>query len=170
VSGTTLKELPCFKEESYSQFNQFYRNALLWLSIDHPNLPMCRNFVHINHPKQFNNEQDITSPTCVHYSTGSFILSTNFITNFETKENPNNPLAPIHPLSPGNNLYEFISVSDDLDLYLRDLYKIDMNRDNITQLYCAENIHSNIKNGIGIFGAKIKRYSRPSMIGYRDDT
>jgi len=168
VSGITHKELPCFQEKSYSQFNKNYRNLLLWLSNDYPDLPMCRNFVHINHPAHFNNGKDISSTSCAHYSTGSFILSTNFITDFETKENPLNPFAPILPLYPGYNNYEFISVSDELDLYLRDLYIKDLNRDNLTQLYCTENIHSNIKNGIGIFGAKIRRFSRPPMIGYRD--
>jgi hypothetical protein len=169
VSGLLLKELPCFQEESYSQFNQFYRDDLLWMPERFPDLPMCKNFVHINHPAHFDNGQDITAPDCTHYSTGSFVLSTNFITEYEVRDNPDNPLAPITPLFPGDNYYEFISVSDELDLYLRDLYIKDLNRDNMSLLYSTENIHSNIDNGTGVFGAKITRYNFDSCMGYRDE-
>lgn len=168
ASGISLKELPCFQEESLSQFNRYYRYTLNWMLDYMPDLPMCRDFVHINQPAGFNNGQDTSDPATVHYSTVSFLLSTNYVEDYESRPHPY-----LHydmgPTMPYLLQYEFVSVSDELDHYLRDLYVRELNKDNLSMLYNTENVYSNVRNGLGIFGAEIRKLSYGGAIrGYRE--
>ena len=168
ASGISLKELPCFQEESLSQFNLYYRRALNWMMDYMPDLPMCREFVHINQPIGFNNGQDTSDPATVHYSKISFLLSTNFAENNESRTSPIHPYN-LRPIIPYELRYEFVSVSDELDRYLRDLYVRELNKDNLSMLYNTENVFSNVINGVGIFGAEIRKISiNGAMWGYRE--
>lgn len=164
-TGITLKDLPCYQEESYSKFSQLYRLFLLWMPEYIPDLPMCRNFVHIKHPAFFNNHQDVSEESTIHYSTSSFLLSTNYVTENEIRVNHSG--ISHGPLLPYQTYYEFISVSDELDNYLRDLYIKDLNRDNMSILYSTDNVYSNVNNGLGIFGSEIHRINLSTSGGYR---
>ena len=169
ASGISLKELPCFQEESLSQFNRYYRYALNWMLDYMPDLPMCREFVHINQPVGFNNGQDTSDPATVHYSEISFLLSTNFVENNESRTHVNWHNMPLTPRAPYELRYEFVSVSDELDRYLRDLYVRELNKDNMSMLYNTENVYSNVTNGVGVFGAEIRKISYGgAMAGYRE--
>ena len=165
VSGFSLESLPCFSEECMSHYDLSLRQALTWMKEYFPNLPMCRKFVHINQPANFDNGQNIYDPSVVHYSKKSFVLATDFITEY-LPWTVSSSSIPRFPLYPGYNIYEFVSVSDGLDKYLRDLYIKDLNRNNMAMLYRTENLYTNIENGVGIFGAQIHRFNRGLAAGY----
>lgn len=157
VSGLALGDLPCFQDSVMARFPSNYQLFQRWFPAFYPDLPMCRSFVHINQPAMFDNGQDIWAPTTIHYSKQSFILATDFITEFEYRPLPSDPRLPWAPSAPGYNFYEFYSVSDELDQYLKFLYVKDFNQNDITMLYRTENVYSNVQNGMGIFGARMRR-------------
>ena len=68
------------------------------------------------------------------------------------------------------DLFDIRIVSDELDLYLKDIYQreLDKGRD-MRYIYNHENAYTNISGGVGIFGAILYRSEESAIRGYNGD-
>lgn len=116
-------------------------NYTQWCTMMCPDLPLHNGFVRIDQPDGFSNgliEDDLK--TSYQYSTHSFLILGNY----------SNYLSGVEPF-----LIEVRFLSDEYDAFLRDLHIRDLSKDDfILSTYDTGNVYTNIKGGVGVFGAE----------------
>ena len=167
VVGKTYMDFPFYVKYINSR-ESVIRNEVGWIPLLDIDFPIFKKFVHINHPASFNNGKKWASDD-PYYSNGSFFLIADF--DSSPPPRPENPaeLPEAWIVPGGHGLYRFFFVSDEYDLYLRDTYKLYMNRDNnILTIYENNNLYSNVANGLGVFGAVVQRLNKSANSDYAD--
>lgn len=113
-----------------------------WCLLFCPDIPVFDGFVRIDHPAYFRNgltEKDLE--VNFNYSDQCFYLEGDYSDDYD-------------PLTGSSFLNEVHFVSEEYDAYLRALYvKLQNKNDFVLSSYDYDNVYSNIKGGIGIFGA-----------------
>lgn len=121
---------------------QSIMNYSQWVKQLCPDLPVHKGFVRIDQPEGFLNgvsQEDLRSS--YQSSTSSFMIMGNYDKNLSPFREP--------------FLIEVRFLSDEYDTFLRELHVKHMSRDDfILSVYDFNNIYSNIKGGVGIFGAE----------------
>ena len=94
------------------------------------------------------------------YTDISFVLARPFPTSWSNYDGP---------YQERGGLYDIYILSDEADNYFKDVYRKHLNKDNFLFEYDTENIYTNIKGGIGVFGAMIHRNNKTGIRGYLND-
>ena len=153
---TTVGDLPCFSKDSMDLWKTSVFSLKIWIRDQYSDLPMHRQMLRLNFPPGFTNgypyDELNDSPL---YSDQSFILITDYPRDYEPTE---------------GGIFDIYAVSDELDLYLKDVYQKEQNKGrDIRYVYDHDNVYSNIRGGTGVFGAFVYREQERALRGYKDD-
>ena len=152
----TVGTFPCFSLDSMKLWSLSLNEAKRWMKDSYQSLPLHDGFVRIPSPQLFDNGEDpLSISNNPLYTTRSFI----FFADFPLTCSPNQ-----------GGLFDIRIVSDELDLYLKDIYQreLDKGRD-MRYIYNHENAYTNISGGVGIFGAILYRSEESAIRGYNGD-
>lgn len=149
MSERTFSDFLYFRKDSLKRWNswderfswEFFRT--LYYA---PDAPVYKGYLHIHHPGLYNNglsQEELQNRTTFR-SEREFTVTGDFA------------ILQHRSLCDGRN-YRWFFVSDEYDFYLQDVYERYLNQDNILSVYNTENIYTNIRGGIGVFGAQIQR-------------
>lgn len=121
-----------------------------WRKVLIPDLPLHSELLRIEHPRNFVNPNYMKDPVgCPLYDQNCFTLSGEL--DFDSIKFGDHPLAYSDFYS---EYFWQCFVSDEYDKYLKDVYTKYFNKDNfVLSQYDADNIYTNINEGVGIFGA-----------------
>ncbi|MBQ7750084.1 MAG: DUF4249 family protein [Bacteroidales bacterium] len=152
----TVGELPCFRKDSVKLWKTSIFSQKIWIRDKYSDLPMHSQMVRLRFPTGFTNgypyDELNDSPL---YSDQSFILITDYPRDYEPTE---------------GGIFDIYAVSDELDLYLKDIYQKEQNKGrDIRYVYDHDNVYSNIQGGTGVFGALVYREQERALRGYKDD-
>lgn len=151
-----LKNLPIFSVDSLKQMSAAEKEQIRWIPSLYGEIPMHQGCLRVNIPNMYNNHyspEEIDNGAI--YSERSFIIYHDFMDR---------------ALPAQGGLFDIYNVSDEYDLYLRDIYQRHFNEGKqIMLLYNNDDSYSNISGGKGIFGAYTTRHDIKAIRGYKDD-
>ena len=113
-----------------------------------PDVPQHRGFVRIDLPGYYSNGKSVEERKNGFFSQ----IWDDFMMIPGPLECPANTIGGM----PRTEHFDILSVSEEYDKYLRDVYRKDSKlHHDLTSAYSTDNAYSNIKNGLGIFGSYI---------------
>jgi len=152
----TVADLPCFSRDSMKLWNTGQNERKRWLKESYQELRLHDGCVRILSPDMFDNgEEPETISNQPLYTTRSFILLADFPRNY-------------YPTN--GNFFDIYFVSEELDLYLKDIYQKEINRGrDMRMIYNKENVYTSLSSGMGVFGAMLYRTEEQAIRGYNGD-
>lgn len=152
-----VRDMPCFSPDSIAAMYGF-RHELAWIPEYFGDIRTHDRFVRIDIPSHYSDPrpQSELNDTPI-YSPRAFVLVRDFHTNINRYKTSNMGF-----------LYDIYILSDEADRYFRDVYSKHLNKDNFLFEYVTENVYSNIKGGLGVFGAMELRNNERAGQGYLD--
>ncbi len=159
VAPLSVRDLPCFLPDSIASMPRWLKRQLAWCPEMLGNLQMHERFVRIDIPRNYRNgkTQEELANTPI-YTDVAFALVRDF---------PSRPLDYYTPYD--GFLYDIYILSNEADNYFKDVYRRNLNKDNFVFEYDTENIYTNVRGGLGVFGAMVLRNDKPGVAGYLDD-
>jgi len=142
--------------------------SLFRLMSTYPNLPLHKDFLRIDHPKDYKNPNKNPNADIVvvepPYCDPFFLYCGPYNCNVDfanTKEFADGTIG--YKVEPNGHLHVY-SLSDEYDAYLKEVYlKLGKLDNDLTAIYSEENLYTNIEGGIGIFGSYCT-WENPAMM------